>query len=110
MRLTKREKQIIEQIYSEICSDFTTPIKTSTLAAKYNLEEKRFSFLFRQRYGLTPYQQYLKCAMEYATSKLSGGSKVKDVARELGYASTASFSRAFKRVNKVTPNDWRYEH
>jgi AraC-like DNA-binding protein len=53
--------------------------------------------------------QYLaKWRMQIASELLTGGSaKVATVAVEIGYASEAAFSRAFKKMVGMSPSAWR---
>ncbi|WP_347835325.1 AraC family transcriptional regulator [Gracilibacillus sp. JCM 18860] len=46
--------------------------------------------------------------MNEAMNLLANSKKtINDIAKEVGYNSAHSFRRAFKRINKVTPNQFR---
>ena len=53
--------------------------------------------------------QYLaNWRMQIATGLLSSGdANIASIAAEIGYASEAAFSRAFKKMVGVPPSDWR---
>ena len=46
--------------------------------------------------------------MQVAANRLTqGADKIPTSARDVGYASEAGFSRAFKKATGVTPGEWR---
>jgi AraC-like DNA-binding protein len=65
---------------------------------------QRFAYLV----GMPPIQYLAKWRMQIASGLLSDGSaNVATVAAEIGYASEAVFSRAFKKLVGISPSDWR---
>lgn len=63
---------------------------------------------FTQIVGVPPMQYLIRWRMQIAASRISDGSaKIYAVAREVGYESETTFSRAFKRVVGQTPKSWR---
>ena len=57
--------------------------------------------------GIPPMQYLAKWRMQIASELLIGGANVATVAAEIGYASEAAFSRAFKKTVGVSPSAWR---
>lgn len=58
--------------------------------------------------GMPPLQYLAKWRMQIAAGLLnSGNTNIATVAAEIGYASEAAFSRAFKKMVGVPPSDWR---
>jgi AraC-like DNA-binding protein len=58
--------------------------------------------------GVPPMQYLAKWRMQIASGLLSGGrANVATVAAEIGYASEAAFSRAFKKMVGMPPSAWR---
>ena len=65
---------------------------------------ERFSDLV----GMPPMQYLANWRMQIATGLLSSGdANIASIAAEIGYASEAAFSRAFKKMVGVPPSDWR---
>ena len=63
---------------------------------------------FTHLVGMPPMQYLAKWRMQIASGLLSDGSaNVATVAAEIGYASEAAFSRAFKKMVGISPSDWR---
>lgn len=66
-----------------------------------------FSKLFKNETGIY-FSDYLeKCRIDTAAALLDTGTKVEDVAYQVGYHSSHAFRRAFKRVYGVTPTSFR---
>ena len=66
---------------------------------------------FRQTVGVPPMQYLAEWRMQLAAARLADHAvKVYSVANEVGYASEAAFSRAFKRIVGMSPKAWRYRH
>ncbi|MBI3708127.1 MAG: AraC family transcriptional regulator [Proteobacteria bacterium] len=63
---------------------------------------------FADLVGMPPMQYLAKWRMQIASGLLSGGNvNIATVAAEIGYASEAAFSRAFKKMVGVPPSAWR---
>jgi AraC-like DNA-binding protein len=63
---------------------------------------------FADLVGMPPMQYLAKWRMQMASRLLNGGNtNIATVAAEIGYASEAAFSRAFKKMVGVSPSDWR---
>jgi len=66
---------------------------------------------FREHVGIT-YKQYVaKCRLEAAVCLLvASDDKIIDIAFKCGYSSSESLSRAFLKVYKCTPTQYRKRH
>jgi AraC-like DNA-binding protein len=63
---------------------------------------------FADLVGIPPMQYLAKWRMQIASRLLNGGNaNIATVAAEIGYASEAAFSRAFKKMVGLPPSDWR---
>jgi AraC-like DNA-binding protein len=77
------------------------------LAKQVGLSRSLLAERFTATVGIPPIQYLAKWRMQIASELLIGGSDVGTVAAEIGYASEAAFSRAFKKVVGVSPSVWR---
>jgi len=63
---------------------------------------------FADLVGMPPMHYLAKWRMQVAAGLLNGGNtNIATIAAEIGYASEAAFSRAFKKMVGVPPSDWR---
>ena len=63
---------------------------------------------FADLVGMPPMHYLAKWRMQIAAGLLNAGNtNIATVAAEIGYASEAAFSRAFKKIVGVPPSDWR---
>ena len=78
------------------------------LAKDVGLSRSVLAQRFTHLVGMPPMQYLAKWRMQIASGLLSDGSaNVATVAAEIGYASEAAFSRAFKKMVGISPSDWR---
>lgn len=77
------------------------------LAAEAGMSRTPFAEVFHDCLGQTPIQYLTEWRMFAATRDLAGGVPANVIASQLGYASSASFARTFKRLQGMTPGDYR---
>jgi AraC-like DNA-binding protein len=77
------------------------------LARDVGLSRSVLAERFAHLVGMPPMQYLAKWRMQIASGLLSRGNNVATVAAEIGYASEAAFSRAFKKVVGMSPSGWR---
>lgn len=96
--------QVIEFIDSNLRRNLTL----ADLARIANLSVHHFSRLFKKNTGFTPYQyvvsRRLCCALPMLSSK---DLPIEEIARLCGFSSASSLAKAFKRVYKVSPTEYR---
>ena len=78
------------------------------LAKEVGLSRSVLAERFADLVGTPPMHYLAKWRMQIAAGLLNGGNaNIATVAAEIGYASEAAFSRAFKKVVGMPPSDWR---
>ena len=60
--------------------------------------------LYRQIYGLTPYQQVLQLRIKHAKELLLKGYSPTDVAMKLSFSDRRAFTKVFKKMEGITPS------
>jgi AraC-like DNA-binding protein len=70
------------------------------------MSRSAFALAFKTKVGVTPGDYLLQWRISVAQSRLRAGASVKGVSEELGYASAASFSRAFSHAIGPSPRKW----
>jgi AraC-like DNA-binding protein len=72
------------------------------------MSESHFGKVFRKRLGVS-FRDYLQMARVARAQQLllEPGKSILDIAVEVGYADTASFTHAFKKVCGASPTEYR---
>lgn len=91
-------------IHGDVARDW--PLET--LARTAGMSRSTFAATFRERVGVAPGQFVIDWRMAVARRALREGASVTLAAERAGYASEASFSRAFKRHAGTSPAAWRH--
>lgn len=84
------------------------PITREQLAAELGVSSTHFGKMFRMATGMT-FREFLSRVRARKAQQLllTPGHTVADVADELGYGSTAAFSRSFERICGASPSAYR---
>lgn len=83
-------------------------IQISDLAMLAGLSENRFRRLFEEIYDMSPKQYQQQCKMSEAKWLLSSTDKeVKEIAEQVGFTRLHSFSLWFKKIEGISPSEWR---
>ncbi len=83
-------------------------LRLATLAGVVDLSPYHFARAFRQSFGLPPHRYHNGRRIERAKTLLAEADRsVTQIARELGFAETSSFSAAFRKSTGATPRDFR---
>lgn len=80
-------------------------ITLQKLSERLGLSTRQTQRILQQYYGVTFREKQLTARSEAALLLLQNGNSVTDTAFEVGYADTASFSRAFKKHFGKAPSD-----
>ncbi len=96
----KDAKILIDRHYSE-------PIDLAHISEKVYLSKYHFLRLFKEAYGITPYQYLKKKRIEKAKELLSQGLSVNEVCGLVSFESVQSFSNLFKKETSFRPSEFR---
>jgi two-component system response regulator YesN len=105
--LAKGKAAIIQDIAHSIDDHFNEYLTLDYFAAAYNINASYLSFLFKEVMGVH-FQEYLSSvrirkAKDYLAS---GRYSVAKVAEKAGYTNRFYFSRAFKKIEGLTPTEF----
>jgi AraC-like DNA-binding protein len=76
------------------------------MAQSAGMSRSAFAAEFKAQLGVPPAEYLLKWRVSLAQSMLRSGQSIKRASEELGYASPASFSRAFAQAVGQSPRAW----
>lgn len=99
--LVKRAQRIIR-------AEISQGINVTELARGLDVSREHLTRVFHEEAGLSPYQYILRQRIVRACRLLKETKHPqKEIARMLGYNAVENFSRAFTRVMKLNPGDYR---
>lgn len=85
-------------------------VRLAALAELVDLSPFHFARAFKQSFGVPPHRYHVGRRIARAKELLDGGSQsVTEIARDLGFAETSSFSATFRRVTGTSPMGYRRE-
>ncbi|SMD10163.1 AraC family transcriptional regulator [Pedobacter nyackensis] len=77
-------------------------------AVRYQLSASHFSNLFRKSTGTSPMEYFIQLKIQKSCALLySSTTKIKDIALSLGYDDPYYFSRLFKKLMGISPEQYR---
>lgn len=91
-----------------IDTNFKQHITIDILAIRHGLTSQRFKPMFRQMFGVKPFDYLRDVRMKEAKRLLKETDyKIEVVASEVGYGTKQSLSNVFNRLLKMTPGEYR---
>jgi len=108
IRQLRPSAQSFHWISSYFSFHLSEPLSVEAMARRANLSPSRFSALFKQRFGMAPYQYLLEMRVSHArelleTTELSQ----EEIAAYCGFADIHHFSKTFKKKTGKPPGAFR---
>jgi AraC-like DNA-binding protein len=101
----------IDLVHHFVSEHVSEPFTIAQMAHEVGLSESRLRAVYRSHTGLSIGRYVSALRLNRASGLLvRSRSSVKEIARECGYDSLFSFSRAFKREMRVSPREYRRTH
>lgn len=98
----------IENVYEYLKQHYMEHLSLSELAEKFYVEPSYLSKKFSQKYNETITAFITRCRMEQAKKLMKdAGNKMEVISFEVGYDDYNYFSRVFRRIEGVSPTEYR---
>lgn len=100
--------QLVQQAIVYINEHFHEDIHPKDVADAINCGYSRFRKMFQEHTGLSPYQHILKIRIHKSKELLAYTDKsLSEIAYEVGFNNSLYFSTAFKRMENISPKQYR---
>jgi AraC-like DNA-binding protein len=98
----------IENVLKLVDERFGSRITLDDMAFSANLSKYHFLRVFKNATGYSPYEYLVKYRINKAKSMLESTSDtIEQIASNVGFESTSNFIRTFKRIEQITPLEYR---
>ena len=99
---------LFEKLIDEIIASPERWWTVNEMAQMLNMSKNQFNIFFVKQAGMTPKKYVDKLKMEHAKKELLNTSKnLTIIAEDLGYSDPFHFSKRFKQITGISPNDFR---
>ena len=99
-----QQQKLMQYIAEHLAED----VSLSSLAELVHLSPYHFSRVFKQSFDTTPHRYLTSQRIERAKSLLAARKlSVTEIALNVGFSETSSFTSAFRKVTGETPTDYR---
>jgi len=107
----ERQLTLSEQIIKIIRDEYDTPLTLEYCSSKIGYHSSYVSRMFRQQIGYS-FKEYLYLYRIEKSKKLLSFSdmKIQDISNKLCYNNSQNFIRMFKKVEGITPGEYRLKH
>jgi two-component system, response regulator YesN len=103
-----RHTLVMEDCLVQLEKAFRADITLTSVASQYHFSPSYFSLLFKQYTGKSFINYMTSLRIKHASQLLETTSmKVYEIAQKVGFQDVKYFSRLFKKMQKVTPEEYR---
>ena len=102
---------LVANVMSHMDRLYPEPLSVEDLATHFGLSASHLHAQFREHVGMTPHQHLILQRMQSARHRLvTTRDPIKSIARDVGYANTENFCRAFKKHSGITAATYRQKY
>lgn len=98
----KKENARIRKAKEMIHSNIENVLKLDDICKEIGMSKFQFIRLFKANIGISPYQYFLNCKVEYAKQSLEKNKDIYSAVAECGFVDLAHLNRNFKRMYGIT--------
>lgn len=105
------EYDYISALKKELENNFAERHSLQALSDKYNISISALSHTFKKVVGVSVFEYLLFCRIAAAKNYLvKTDFSIGEIVEKCGFSDASNFSRAFKRLNEISPSDFRKKY
>ncbi|MDA3845753.1 MAG: AraC family transcriptional regulator [Vallitaleaceae bacterium] len=102
------DQNVLSRATEYIAKHYNGRINVEDIAVHVNMGYEKFRKIFTMHYGISPGNYIIRHRIKHAQSILTSGEhSIKEIALQLGYVDSFTFSKQFKRVTGRTPSEFK---
>lgn len=98
---------LVDSVADYICQNFHRPLSLDDIAATFFISKSHLCHHFKNQKGITVNNYIQLQRINYAKILLEHGQRITEVAQQCGFTDSSAFYRAFKKVEGVSPIQYR---
>lgn len=102
---------LVRDLKNEFENFYYREFRLDALANKYNTSISTLTHTFKKIVGVSVYEYLLSCRMAIAKTYLSKSDlSIGEIVEKCGFTDNSNFSRSFKKINNLTPLEFRKKY
>ena len=98
---------LVDSVSDYICQNFHRPLTLDDIAAHFFISKSHLCHHFKKQKGITVNNYIQLQRINYAKILLEHGQRITEVAQQCGFADSSAFYRAFKKIEGISPVQYR---
>lgn len=98
---------LIDSISDYICQNFHHDLRLEEIAANFFISKSHLCHHFKEKTGITVNEYIQMQRINYAKFLLGKGQRITEIAQQCGYTDPSAFYRAFKKIEGMSPVQYR---
>ena len=99
--------QRLQTVAHYLDQHYSAPHRNQDLATRACLSVSQFQKAFKTHYGVTPQQYLINTRITMACHLIRQGMPLAQVASKVGFTDQSAFSKSFRRITGLSPDQWR---
>ena len=107
----KQEQILLIEVEKYILKNINNNLSLEDIALQVKYDQSYITRIFKQKFGLTPHAFIINKRVENARNELLNDKNISlaQLSSEVGFYDQSHFTKVFKRVFAITPNNYRKE-
>lgn len=106
-----QQRYVFDQVrpaLNYVRENYSRPMKIAEIAGVCHMSESHFRRVFEENIGLTPVEYLNQIRVKKACDLIRRtGYSMEDISQKVGFATTSTFNRNFKRITGTSPYQWK---
>lgn len=108
---SKKNVSLVSSVKNEFENNYFNEFDLENIAKRYNVSVSTLTHTFKRIVGVSAFEYLLSCRMTAAKKLLTKGDMpIGEIVEACGFTDNSNFSRTFKKLNGISPTDFRKKY